>query len=301
MSPAEILATAPSGAPTTFIAKLREAPFPAQPWSGPAYADNRVLFHVPAAFRADRPYQMLVFYHGMFSAIVGKTIQMRFGGKVFTFDLPGAVDEGSAQTILVAPQLAKNAGVSGAGKLERAGGFTRLMAEAAEVLRRVRGDAARPYETAPILVNAYSGGHKAMYWSMGLGPDDAPVAQALKREPAAGRIRGLILFDTVFRSRYSQRIRDWVKAFPEQAFIYGLYSVRPDEVSELLIAELAAIRPDLVNEALDDPAPTLAPPMLRFRQCRKTAHEDIPNLGPPKRPLAALLGAMPIPDVSPTG
>lgn len=277
------------GRPSVFGLSLASAPFD-------PHAPNlqNVLVGIPDEFDSGQPWIYFVFFHGMYAALEGQIIRMAVpGADVRVFDIVAQARAGSAQSITVVPQLTRYARSTAAGRLEVQGGFTAFMGSIAQSLRAARPDI-RDTATAPIILAAFSGGHNALSCAMGLGPKVTNAGYAMIREPAAARICGIVLLDAIFRKIYLDTFPAWINEFGANVFLYCIYSTRPDEYSETLYANLDKLRPDTEHDTPSAPAPGLKPPMIGFRLV-PTNHYDIPNDGPPSRPLEALLGNLALP------
>ena len=280
---------------TSFVARLRHAPFP---YDGPFgdsgmpffdardqaggrahatgdgnvygealhYRDDRVLFHLPPGFTARKPFAMVVFFHGHGSEIV-ETIGREL-------DIAGQIDRCGRNLILVAPQLALKAADSSPGKLFARNGLRRLLDEAAALLAQRLGRAALPaLRSAPVIVSAFSGGYRA-------------AAFSADRGGLGARLRGLLLFDALYGDR--ELIEHWLLANRRNAFLISLFGEstlwHQAKLAEALWARGLRYRADL-------PARLAGGQRIFLRV--DTGHGAIPIEGPPLDPLAVLLGRLP--------
>jgi len=237
------------------------------------YADPSVLFHVPPGFDRNRPFRLVVFFHGH-----GSALERDVAGRI---GLPGQIDASGANVILIAPQLAKEAIDSHPGKLIRPGALAAMLAEAEGVLTRALGPEMGPrLARAPVVLVAYSGGYRAL-------------AAALVETPGAGegfveRIEGVVLLDAVFGEL--RRIEAWLTARAGRVFLVGLYGkLSAPWTHELMFRWEARGQPygQLLPARLERGSLVLA----RVA----SEHADIATDGPPERPVAEILRRLPRP------
>jgi hypothetical protein len=171
---------------------------------GSRYSDNRVLVHVPAGFDARKPGVILVFFHGH-----GATLERDVRDRQL---LPRQISESGVNAVLVAPQLAYDAADSSAGKFWERGGFKRFMAEAAENLGRVYGDAraSEAFAKMPVVIVAYSGGF-------------VTAASSLQVGGLGSRVKGVVLLDALYGEidKFSSWIVSNRSAFFVSAYTQG--------------------------------------------------------------------------------
>ena len=119
--------------------------------------------------------------------------------------------ESGQNVALVAPQLAVDAANSSAGNFWRPGHFATYIDEAAERLMRLYGDrrAGGAFNSAPVVVVAYSGGYLS-------------AAYALERGGASHRVKGVILMDALYGDE--DKFAGWVAARRRQAFLLSAYT-----------------------------------------------------------------------------
>ena len=240
---------------------------------GDHYADPSVLFHVPPGFDRSKPFRLVVFFHGHQS-----TLEHDVVGRI---GLIRQIDASGANVILIAPQLAKDAIDSHPGKLIRPGALKRMMDEAEGVLARALGrDMAPRLERAPIVLAAYSGGYRAL------------AAGLVEREGAGAdfidRIEGVLVFDAVFGE--IRRIDAWLQARVGRVFFVGIFGKLSTPWSLDLIYRWEARR--LAYGQLL-PAEIERGTVVLIQV--GTEHADIVTEGPPRQPIAAILGRLPPP------
>jgi hypothetical protein len=166
-----------------------------------------VLLHVPASFDPRRPVRLVVFFHGHGSSIDRVVAEMEIARQITQADI---------NAVLVAPQFAREAADSSAGKFWRPGAFARFLEEAALRLtdaaaqnRQERPVIASAIRRAPVILIAYSGGYK-------------PAAFVLDRGGATARIAGVLLLDALYdeEDRYAR----WFTASRARSFLVSLYT-----------------------------------------------------------------------------
>ncbi|MGA2448696.1 MAG: hypothetical protein ABTD50_08485 [Polyangiaceae bacterium] len=176
---------------TTFCFGLDNAPFPTP---GSAYTDDTVLVFVPAHFRYRREegVPLLVHFHGHNTTAERALTQ---------HELHQQLADSKQNALLVVPALATMAADSACGKLESAGGLTRLLAEAVEATaedgRGTLGSAAFPRDAphGTVCISAHSGGYHAAASCIRVGGLD---------------IRETYLFDSLYAEH--DVFRDWTVA-----------------------------------------------------------------------------------------
>ncbi len=244
----------------TWIAALESAPFP---WRGaPGQSCSEVLLHAGAALRPGEDFAVVLWLHGQRATLRRDVL----AGPAAAAQL----DASGVPAVLVAPQLAYDARDSCPGKLEEAGGMARLLDEAADRLGVLAGIDPGAMRRAPVVIAAFSGGYRA-------------AASCLVRGGRAAR--GALLLDALYaRERW---FADWLIADPARSLvvIYGASSAPGTEVlARSLERGGVAARRGLPASGFTGGGAWL----VRV----DTEHGRIPALGPPPRPLAALLPAL---------
>jgi hypothetical protein len=183
---------------------------------GSRYSDNRVLVHVPTGFDVKKPGVIVVFFHGH-----GATLERDVRDRQL---VPQQISESGVNAVLVAPQLAYDAADSSAGKFWERGGFKRFMAEAAEKLAKVYGDAraAKAFAKMPVVIVAYSGGFVSAAYCLQVGG-------------LGSRVRGVVLLDALYGEM--DKFSSWI-AGNRSAFFVSAYTHytkrRDDELARIL-------------------------------------------------------------------
>ena len=180
---------------TTLFFALDNAPFA----DDGKYNDATVLVFVPAYYRLpkSRAVDMVVHFHGHISTAERA---------VYGHSLREQLADSKQNAILVAPQGPVMTPDSSAGKLEKSGGFKRLVRELIKELRRADvgaalGDSslAGAYDAGIVCLSGHSGGYNA-------------VAHCLER--GSVEVREVYLFDALY-GRVST-FRSWVLAEQEK-------------------------------------------------------------------------------------
>lgn len=240
-------------------------------WENVVFADAGVLVHVPAGFDPRQPVRLVVFFHGHGSAIDRVAAEMEIARQVTQADI---------NAVLVAPQFARDAPDSSAGKFWRPGAFARFLEEAALQVSdaAAASRAERPVITAalrraPVILVAFSGGYK-------------PAAFVLDRGGATPRVGGVILLDALYdeEDRYAR----WFAATRGRSFLVSLYT-ESTATRQAILMERLRQRRIAVGTAV--PA-ALRPGTAAFVDCGPISrHGRFVLDGPPHEPLRMLLAA----------
>jgi hypothetical protein len=228
------------------------------------YSDNRVLVHVPVGFDVRKPGVIVVFFHGH-----GATLERDVRDRQL---VPAQITESGANAVLVAPQLAYDAADSSAGKFWEPGGLKRFLAEAADHLAHVYGDAraSEAFAKMPVVIVAYSGGFVSAAWSLHVGG-------------VGKRVTGVVLLDALYGEM--DKFASWIINNRSAFFIsaYTHYTKRHD-------AELARILRDKgipVTRELNGP---LKPGTVAFLATGEgIRHRDYVTLAWTKHPVKDVL------------
>jgi hypothetical protein len=171
-------------------------------WEDQTYNDRRVLLSIPRLFDARRPALIVVYLHGN-GALLARDVRDRQR-------VPRQISDSGLNAVLVAPQFARDAADSSAGRFWEPGVFRQFLDEAAGRLARLHGDARTraAFERAPVVIVAYSGGYH-------------PLAFILAHGGANGRVHGLLLLDALYGDH--DKYLDWLAAKPHAFFLstYG--------------------------------------------------------------------------------
>lgn len=292
--PRELLCRHDPSCRLTLIARLPSAPFPydgvvgesAQPFfdyrdaeSGqrfhttgdgvvypefPHYRDCRVLIHLPPGFDAEKPFDILVFFHGHHTELQRTLVQ--------ELALLRQVNASERNLVLVAPQMALDAADSSPGKLYRPQGFANLLGEVSQVLREEEGEElADRFDQAPLLLAAYSGGFRA-------------VAHTLERwveQERNERLRGVILLDALYGEL--EKFDGWLRPAGGRFFV-NLYGPSSAPLSQELEQKLWVRGQPWSNSVLGGISSEGI-----YSLAVGTSHESLFLTGPPRWPLAVIL------------
>jgi len=215
-------------------------------WEDETYSDRQVLLHLPKGFDIRRPSLLIVFFHGH-GAKLADDVYLRQR-------VPAQLSASGVNAALVAPQLARDAADSSAGKFWEPGAFARFLGEAAQHLARLHGDrkSVRSFASMPVVIVAYSGGYLATAWSVhhgGLG----------------NRLQGVVLFDALYGEIGT--FADWITR-QKSAFFISTYS-RSTEGRNTQLQTLLTERQIPFTTALQ---PRLQPGSIAFLPAPKEAH-----------------------------
>lgn len=171
-------------------------------WADRTYSDRRVLLHVPKGFDVRKPAVMVLFFHGH-----GATLERDVASRQ---RLPAQISESGVNAILVAPQFARDARDSSAGKFWEPGGTKRFLDEVAEKLALLHGAPATrdDFARTPVVIVGYSGGY-------------APTAWSLARGGIGDRVKGVVLLDGLYGE--VGKFASWIKR-DRSAFFLSAYT-----------------------------------------------------------------------------
>lgn len=158
------------------------------------YNEERVLLHIPKGFDIEKPAYMVLFFHGHGATLERDIINRQ--------RVPQQLSRAGVNAVLVAPQFAKNARDSSAGKFWQPGGARKFVQEAERKLGELYGvpGLAGRFKNMPIFIVGYSGGF-------------LPTAWTLARGGISKRVKGVALMDGLYGhqktfSRWISRHRD---------------------------------------------------------------------------------------------
>jgi len=228
------------------------------------YDDSSVFFHIPPHFSPEKPFMLLVFFHGLESDIT-KTER--------DYKISEQVDASGKNVILIMPQLAKNAADSSPGKFFGQNAFGTFMAEAAAILDRRIGEQYRPaLRAAPVLISAFSGGYKA-------------AAYVLDRGGEGRRIRGVFLIDALYEDL--EKFEKWIIDGAGHRSFVVLYTRGTEKNTYELADRLAG---DGIKADWTWPASLYAGKVNLIQSSNE--HFMVPLLGPPDHPLSHFLNIL---------
>ncbi len=185
-------------------------------WENQTYSDNRSLLFVPNGFDPNQPAAIVVFFHGN-EATLERDVALRQ-------DVPAQLARSGLNAVLVAPQFARDALDSSAGRFWEPGAFAAYLGEASDQLAAVMGDqrlAAR-FDRLPVILVAYSGGYYPAAYAATLG--------------GSRRLCGIILLNSLFGEEdYFAR---WISG-RGAGFFFSAYSIASLSWNQSLQAMLA--------------------------------------------------------------
>ncbi|MBF0399137.1 MAG: hypothetical protein HQL90_00040 [Magnetococcales bacterium] len=233
----------------------------------PHYRNNRVLIHLPPHFKPEAPFEILLFFHGH-NAELNRTLV----GEMALLQQLNAVDR---NLLLVAPQLVLDAADSSPGKLYRSRGVDKMLRDLTQVLGEEKGESfAARFGRAPVLLAAFSGGYRALAYSLERG-----FADEQERDK---RVKGVLLLDGLYGEL--DRYTAWLWHRNRRGFFVNLYGPSSAPFSRELEQKLEAARV---------PWSETLPKKIRSRAiCSlmvETPHASIFWQGPPRWPLVEIL------------
>ncbi|MBF0138476.1 MAG: hypothetical protein HQL65_19775 [Magnetococcales bacterium] len=269
----------------------------------PYYQDNRVLVHLPPAFKPDAPFAILVFFHGHLTEL-DRTL-------VREMALLQQVNATDHNLVLVAPQMVRDAIDSSPGKLYRPQGLANLLGDVSRVLaEEMDEEFAGQFARAPVILAAFSGGYRALAYTLERG-----FADTLERD---ARLRGVILLDALYSD--ADKFIAWLRHPERRGFLVNLYGPSSAPLSEKLSQNLQeyglswsnSLSPPLSPDRAESPGPSHAPdwsdssdsfhvpnwsdppevtidPTGIYSLMVETPHESIFLEGPPPWPLVKIL------------
>ena len=263
----------------THIVRLAEAPFPtshpgffdhSDPVTGeparqastgvsyrrsPHYTDDRVLLHWPD--HAGRPDAVLLFFHGHMGEIA-RDVASRWL-------IPDQVDAAGSATLLIAPQLARDALDSHPGKLDRPDGAANLIAACGNVIASVLDGPQTDLNRAPIVLTAFSAGWRAL-------------TARLERGGIADRVAAVVLLDALFGG--IETLAGWSRRGP----LISLSGPRCDTGRAALEERLTS-----AGRSWQAHLPRHVTPVDIVLAGTRADHLYVPLAGPPSHPVAAVL------------
>ncbi|MBF0176073.1 MAG: hypothetical protein HQL63_04395 [Magnetococcales bacterium] len=232
------------------------------------YQDNRVLIHLPPAFRPDAPFEILVFFHGHHTEIVRTLVE--------EMALLQQLDAANRNAVLVAPQMALNAADSSPGKLYLPRGFSNMLKDVARVLgREVDKRFAARFKRAPVILAAFSGGYRAVAYTL-----DRGFSGPGERDK---RLRGVILLDALYGE--PDKFADWLWHGRRRGFFVNLYGPSSESLARRLEQDLTEQK-----QTWHDTLKRRIKSKGIYSLAVETPHETIFLDGPPHWPLAEILG-----------
>lgn len=270
-----------------FTAPLKSAPFPDGSTNGPAYADPSVTFVVPNHFNPEKPFDIVVYFHGWATEIA---TQYRTGdydkNQTIWYGLDDQIGGSQRNALLIAPQLPKKANDGQPGKLSKPGAAARLLAEARDVVaNKISGDAvfAAGFDAAPVIVASYSGGYQAA--ACFVAPDTG----------IPKRVKAVFMLDSLYGEKQKDAFVAWIKASGSRSVFVSLAhdTQTPDNNTWLMSRELLQAVGGDVNHVPASPPSQLSIGETLVYRVMSVNHFKIPVLGPPVGPLTWFLDTLP--------
>ncbi len=216
-------------------------------WEDQTYNDRTVLLAAPQTFDPERPGHIIVFFHGNNATLERDVIARQ--------QIVKQLADSGLNAVLVAPQLARDAPDSSAGKFWAPGGFAAFLAEAEGKLGAFYPQARAAFRRMPVIVVAYSGGYLPAVYSLTVGGD-------------SGRVRGVVLLDALYGER--DKFVSWAEGAGRSAFFVSAYSTSSRDANLAVEAEL---RQAGLTVADSLPA-SIAPGDIAFVDAGSVAHND---------------------------
>lgn len=165
------------------------------------YSDPQSLMHWSHALRSHQPGCLVIYFHGNNATLYEDVIVRQ--------QLPSQFDASHLHGALFAPQLARNALDSSAGRFWEPQFFAEYLKEAERNLARSTGIPEGDLRRWPVVIMAYSGGYD-------------PAAYSLEIGGAGDRVQGVILMDALFGEL--PRFYNWIVRKPKYSFFVSAYS-----------------------------------------------------------------------------
>lgn len=196
-------------------------------WADETYRDNSVLLDLPAGFTPSHQAVLVIYLHGN-GAILERDVVARQM-------IPQQIAAAGLNSAVIAPQLARDAADSSAGKFWEPGALTAFLDEAAVNLAKLVGaPRAKPlFDAMPVVLVAYSGGYH-------------PLASLLEHGGSAERVAGVIVLDGLYGEH--AKFADWISDRRTAFFFAASGPSSADGTAEL--AKLLASRAIPVAAAL---------------------------------------------------
>ena len=216
-------------------------------WEDETYNDRTVLLAAPQSFDPAKPGVIIVFFHGNSATLERDVIARQ--------QIVRQLADSGLNALLVAPQLARDAPDSSAGKFWMPGGFAAFLNEAEDKLGGFYPSHRGAFRRMPVVIVAYSGGYLPAAYSLTVGGE-------------TGRVRGVVLLDALYGER--DKFVSWVAGPGRNAFFLSAYSTSSRDGN---LAVEAALQQAGLNVHDSLPA-TLAPGVVAFVDAGSAAHGD---------------------------
>lgn len=157
--------------------KTKDKVFPREPH----YVDATVALFVPSRFQQSDRVNLMVYLHGHFGNVRRALERHRLREQIVA---------SGKNVILVFPEGPKDAGDSGCGKLEDAGGLKRLVEEAARVLHSA--GRIRDPKIGRVLIAGHSGAYRGISFCVEHGGLDAELSDVCLLDASYGRLDAFV-------------------------------------------------------------------------------------------------------------
>lgn len=167
-------------------------------WADEVYDDNRVLLHIPKSFDAQKPGMIVVFFHGHGATLERDVLRRQ--------QVADQISRAGVNAVLIAPQFARDAADSSAGRFWEPGKFQHFLDEAQRELARLYGDkrAEKALRRMPLVFIAYSGGY-------------LPAAFAIHHGGATKRVKAVLLLDALYGD--VEKFTGWITRYRSGIFV----------------------------------------------------------------------------------
>jgi hypothetical protein len=233
-------------------------------WEKETYSDRHVLLAIPPQFDPRKPALLVVFLHGN-QAILARDVVARQR-------VPQQLAASGLNAVLVAPQFARDALDSSAGRFWQPQVFAQFLDEAADELAKLYGDPSvrARFHNMPVVLVAYSGGYMA-------------ASAAISAGGANDRIAGIILFDALYAE--SDTFAAWIANRRQRGFFFSAYS-RSTLAENLALQQRLTEQSIVFSTHLPD---RLHPGQIAFLAAGDVVHNDFMTLAWRRDPLRAVL------------
>jgi hypothetical protein len=182
-------------------------------WADEVYDDNRVLLHIPKSFDAQKPGMIVVFFHGHGATLERDVLRRQ--------QVADQISRAGVNAVLIAPQFARDAADSSAGRFWEPGKFQHFIDEAQKELARLYGDkrAEKALQRMPLVFVAYSGGY-------------LPAAFALHHGGATKRVKAVLLLDGLYGD--VEKYTNWISRYRSGIFVSAHTHLTADRNATLM-------------------------------------------------------------------
>ena len=182
-------------------------------WADEVYDDNRVLLHIPKGFDAQKPGMIVVFFHGHGATLERDVLKRQ--------QVAAQITRAGVNAVLIAPQFARDAADSSAGRFWEPGRFQHFLDEAQKQLAQLYGDkrAEKALQRMPLVFIAYSGGYM-------------PAAFAIHHGGATKRVKAVLLLDGLYGD--VEKFTGWMTRYRSGIFVSAYTHLTADRNAALM-------------------------------------------------------------------